>query len=299
MARALMGEDLPTIDGPEDERLLNDLSGCLLLSDRSRELTVFLLDRMDKQVLRLEEKPIHHSAVSPAGEMLYCWSGQTRYGLRVVTFGEATEHVLLTREGLLDPESKIVLAPDGQHIAFLFRVFFSSAQLRPTWQLEILDVDGTSRVVVVAEASMGGPRWYPDSYRLAFPSPSGLGVLDIRTGEVEVLGIVRAGDPCVREGGDSLLVTNRGQASVVDGGGAPVPVNLPGLLFAATAWLKDGRVIYEGLPTSGQEQRYNGAFQAWPTRYWTIKIANPRTGAFATIVPYFGFGSCVYSDRSP
>jgi hypothetical protein len=62
---------------------------------------------------------------------------------------------------------------------------------------------------------------------------------------------------------------------------------VPGLMvFGPIARTTANRVLYHGLPTTGTQQvLVNSALD--PTAKWTIKIADPETGSFATVVPYF------------
>ena len=89
--------------------------------------------------------------------------------------------------------------------------------------------------------------------------------------------------------GTSLLIQDGLDAwSVFDlDSGERRPVRPPGML-AAQAILDHGVVLYTGLPTEGAETGVLRTLQKPPQAMWTLKVADPTSGAFVTVLPEVG-----------
>ncbi len=89
--------------------------------------------------------------------------------------------------------------------------------------------------------------------------------------------LLRQGDP---QRGDLTLLRCGLQGEAVQPRTPP-----PGLLFSILGISRDGIFVYEGLPTQGTTPRSLGWGLTWPRSAWTLKIGDPESGKFQTLVP--------------
>jgi len=118
-----------------------------------------------------------------------------------------------------------------------------------------------------------------------------VGTLDVATGRERLL--------CL--GADAQVLPSLGAIAIVEGKKVSVidasdgrrirePVEVPGWIEPESrllAAIDADHVLYVGSPTTGTEQRFRmveaGISRAMPS----IKLADLRSGAFVTVVPYF------------
>jgi len=62
---------------------------------------------------------------------------------------------------------------------------------------------------------------------------------------------------------------------------------LPGLMGCIHGVTSDGVAVYDAYPTTGTKQESLGWGLTWPRWKWTIKVADPSSGSFNTLIPYF------------
>jgi hypothetical protein len=155
--------------------------------------------------------------------------------------------------------------------------------------------------------------WHPDGRRLAYvalaPHGEGMGaatasgdfgrefvdeawekvpvvhLLDVASGQDRALHL--GFDPLISEDGATLALRDLGQRWLqIDlASGIARPLQLPGNWAGPLALLRDGLVIYWGLPMEGAPARFTEHYSPLmgPTPLGTLKIADLSTGRFQTI----------------
>ena len=294
------GKRLPTIDGPETPDLLHEVTGTLVISgldttneddQEIRELQFLFLPDLAPHRLRLPFTARGVSGPDHEGRLV-CWrTVGDRSVLRVISMGEDSDRPVASWEPEGGRIGSSELSPEHGRIALLLHVPDSSDRL------EIRKLESDELAASFLADRMTPPRWCSDSVHLL------VGVMDNGSG----------GSPTQRyvvvdsESGISTVLSNLEAAEIIRnhvdsfgvwwgepfaGSRRDVAMEgaddrVPGLMaFGAIARTSANRILYEGLPTTGTHQVLF-ASAVDPTAMYTIKIADPETGRFATIVPYF------------
>ena len=296
---AFRGDPLPTVDGPEDSSLVDQLDGTLVYNNWTdpRRITCVSFPGRRERLFVLERDPVCFTAFDESGNLTYLASDQEEHEVRLVQPEGDGERVLFRDQGDASLHASILLSPVGGRIALTRSVHTGGFRFTPT-ELFIIDLFGkVLHHEVLGEAwkreAWKSIEWGPAGEVLAMRGKEEIRILNLATGEEETLGK----NSVLPKGSWVLDLDFEG---AVQDSEFPLPVSfrtqeegrpqIPGLLFGVIGRVGENLVVYEGLPTTGTAQPYSGAFLVWPTRSWSIKTADIRTGAFATLVHEFGLG---------
>jgi hypothetical protein len=302
------GKPLPTVDGPEDPSLLMGTHGTLVAVDglEPTMLQVVSLPRLDRRTVPLVGAALTISGPDAEGRVVYLerdhGDRKSWYRLRVVSLGTGGDSLLVQRWGSLNPSSAVALSPTGGQLAFTSSIDRGGYDYTP-WMLEVIDIATGNSTQVEGAITQHHPLWFPDARHLAFVEwrdsdrSSITSIVDVQSGERRVLreGRTRAMARGISADGHSVLFGEGDPLCRVDAATNRVlddQLELPGLLFRSadptSSWvvvadLGAGKVLYDGLPTTGTEQQLVSGYSQGAKS--TIKLCDTRTGAFVTVIP--------------
>ena len=288
------GPPLPTVDGPEAPELLQGTSGTLVTVDREDDahLRIYRLPSLERRVIDVVGCALCISGPDSAGRVVYIQThydeGDSRYALRCVSLVDGSDVRLLSREGRLASSSWVALSPTGGRAA-LTSAIEDDGHYTP-WVLDVVDIASGHVTRISGAIAQHQPCWFPDGRRLAFVEwrsedrISITSVLDVVSGERKVVREAPERELfTVSADGDSLFFEDATQLRRVDARSDAVvesDLHLPGG-GAQLIHLAGHDFLYQGLPTTGVEQRLRAGFM-WPH---DIKLGDARSGAFVTVVP--------------
>ena len=300
----LPGPPLPTVDGPEDPTLLQGTSGTLVTVDREDDshLSVIRLPSLERRAIDVVACALCISGPDDAGLVAYIQThydeGDSRYALRCVSLVDGSDTRILAREGRLASPSWVALAPTGGRAAFTSATE-DDGHYTP-WVLEVVDLASRHVTRISGSIAQHQPCWFPDGRRLAFVEwrsedrTSITSVLDVISGERRVVREAPEREHfTVSSDGQSLFFESAKELCRVDPrSGAVVErdLHLPGG-GSNLIHLGDHEFVYEGVPTTGVEQKLRAGFM-WPM---DIKLGDAHSGAFVTVVPHL-WGMATYGS---
>jgi hypothetical protein len=313
------GRPLPTVDGPEDPAVLRGTRGTIVSVDSTgpTQLEVVSLPELRRRTLRLASGVLCVSGPDQEGRVVYldreAWGDHGHRPtplIRVVSLVDGTESVLIERAGALNVSSRIALAPVGGRIALVSSIDRGGYDFTP-WVLEVIDLATGRTTAIPGEIAQHRPRWFPDGRRLAFVEWRSTtrtlvtSIIDLETSERRVVGdgMIR----CVSSDGSSLLFGKANELRRIDvatGSELQTGLRLKGSLFhdadgedwGLVADFGDGKVLYEGLPTTGTKQELVSGPCARAGAKWTVKLCDLSTGSFVTVVPRLFVGDVSYGS---
>jgi len=302
-------EPLPTIDGPEDLALLDHLEGSIVVTDLHPSTSLLLIDLSTAETVQLttELPVVMASGLSSRGELAYISDATRRsifewpkHQVRIVSVATGAERTFpLPAEP--DPfYRELALDPTGRHIVLAWETSPPTPGGDCEWNLEVFDVDGTHLRSLRSDASMLHPRWSADGTLLAFNTRCrGVVVWSVELGTERVLAGRR--DPLFASGSALLVRTADDgyeiiQSLDIPGRRVPPP---PGLLWEILGLLRDGLVVYHGLPTTGTPIEMLSRYTfVGPGSKWSLKVAGLDRAGFATVVAYVVHGYYRYSPAA-
>ncbi len=291
----LRGDRLPTVGGPEAPALVDRLRGTLVYNDwHDARLEVVSFPSRAKRAVVLERGPDAFSAFDVDGNLAYVSAAGREHEVRLVSPNAAAERVLLRGTGEISTHTEILISPRGGRVAFV-RALHTGGFHYENPELFVMDLAGTTlHHERLGANSVSEIEWAPNGERLTLIADGACSALTIGSGPIERL--EASPSPTDSHAVMALELESAAQFSKFPLGSrfrtrpAPYEPQIPGRLFGVLGRVDESLVVYEGLPTTGSPQPYNGAFLVWPTRAWSIKVADMRSGAFATLVPEFGIG---------
>jgi hypothetical protein len=290
------GDPLPTVDGPEEPAVLEGTSGTLVVFERedASHLRVLSLPALQERTIGVVGEAKCVSGPDDNGRVVYVQTkhgaGRWTYALRCVSLVDGADKLLLERNGELNVACEVALAPTGGLTAFTSSIDRAGYDYSP-WVLEIVDVATGATQLVDGSITQHRPCWFPDGRQLAFVEWRSAdrtritSVLDVRTSDRRV--VRESSDDELLSaaslyGGELLFASKRGLCRIdaQSGRTSGEDIHLPGNMWMLGE-LDGGKFLYEGLPTTGVEQRVRHAY-IWPN---DIKLADAQSGKFVTVVP--------------
>ncbi|MEW5748975.1 MAG: hypothetical protein AB1793_09375 [Candidatus Thermoplasmatota archaeon] len=301
------GEPLPTMDGPEDEDLRSEVRCTLVIAQShtyAEGLILLRLPEGESTHVELEDPSISHSAIACDGSVAYLTRRSESLLLRVKDVESGREQTVLQRSGDFIDGSSVSLSPDGRYLTLLTSEDRGGFKRTPG-QLELVDRRGTT-MRIINDCQIGREvHWLADSVHYVFDSKDGVHIGSMNKAEdVHIPGAVEA---ITGESSTLVLVIGRDPIYAIDRNGRyrlydvvkeryVDDIVLPGDLFGPIGFTDTGLVLYEALPTTGTEQKLLGWGLTYPSAQWTIKVCDPGSGRFATVVPHYGYGRIAFGS---
>jgi len=323
---AFAQRQLKTVDGPETPKLAQSLTGYLVTVKPVGGIIAFEFPGGAETTVRRSGKGIGttHSVSGPdqLGRIAFINGVEKKHLLKTVTIDGTHETEVFTRKGdaLWDKVvgEHLSLAPVGGRVAFVSTLRGEQMNDPKAYlsigNLEVWDIDTKAQVQITPDALDQGLAWFPDGKRVAlvklfpreevkaqFGGPddfaAGFGkwdpvpvvcIHDVDTNETTVLHL--GWRPVVAEDGETVLVRDwHGRCrrvSVTDR--TARLVSWPGNWQGPIALLKNDRVVYSGLQTTGNPAKFtkNNSPLVGPKPEGSIKIADLNGQQFCTLIPY-------------
>jgi hypothetical protein len=308
------GRLLPTIDGPEDASLRAHARGVCVyvdpLGSKNRLSVLDLPSGMERQ-LELRGEPLSLSGPARDAHVVYVdrigkpGRPDPTFTVSSVSLTDGSESVLHEEAGEILSERDVVcaLAPSGTTIALIVAKHLGAFQFAEP-ELSLIDVASGGRRILEGPVSPSGLCWFPDERRLAIVgSRPGdkvrvTAILDLESGTRRVLcnGVVQTVSP----DGASVLVAQGERLERVDVGSGTVVDSDVACAGNSSRWgeqrqlvvdLEGERMLCDGLPTTGTEQELVIGALGPGSAMWPIKLCEPKSGAFVTIIPHVWHGT--------
>lgn len=303
-------QDMPTVPGPESPRVLEGLAGA---ADRDAQLLQLALCRV-----RLPKETSVLAGPDRLGRVAWLdthegWLGTRgeRFSVHLFDLQSGQDRVVYEERVSVDRLAHIELSEDGASIAVCLREAVDRAAARRTW-IELIDANSGALRWTHEVSRLGPMRIGGTPARLFHEHPgrpmahdgfleSAVWALDLagqseqRIAAGELVALSPQGDRLlIMQHGDGGALPRRGRVLQMRSSATGEELSLahppPGLMWGAgvRAWLADDRVLYDALPTEGTKQRAHHYFGlTGPKGYWSLKVADLRSGEFATLEPYF------------
>lgn len=292
----LWGEDtpLPTVDGPEDSQLTSTLHGWVLWAEGDvRTIEWLELPDFAKGEIHSNADVTHLLGVDGSRRLLYLDRKGERVRLRACPLEQGSAVTIHSFDaGVttadLDPSCRWLLYDSGGSLEYR-ELLATGAVSEP----RTIPVSGDWNVGEVRWLVPGESVVYGAAGR--FQTPVETSVVDLASGsERRIASLVAylAGVDLERRAvflRQGRLPRSNETVEVWETTGAAEheALLLPGFFSSILGVSREGLVVYEGMPTTGTRLESLGWGLTWPRSKWTIKLADPRTGKFQTLVHYF------------
>ncbi len=322
---------LPTVPGPENERLLADVHGWVLHCDGDDSVEAIALPTLERTSIELAARPFFMSAPDEIGRFLYvCDGGGVE--IMLANVDGRKEKMLARRIGSPlwnDTSTFIELSRRGGLVA-LGAAPVDDTSPYTEQHLEIWSLDDGSRTDL-GPVFAWSAAWFPDCRRLLVErlvppeeihlheAPpiamrerdwgvskhpgcvTSLQILDVPTKTWSWVGW--GSDPLLSPNGEQVLFYRGGDQDawcVTDlNGGSARTLELPGCLGFPIAWLAHDIVLYPASPTTGTDPGVARTPVKRPRANWTIKAGRIGGPDFLTVIPSASRFTTVSCSVSP
>jgi len=289
--------DVPVVEGPETARLREVCEGTLVLGrgyQDSDEIEVVDLPSQQRSTIPLSESAIGISAPSLDGKIAYLTKGWAHWSLRVLEVATEEDTELIRWE--MDFVTVWSVAPwrpcpvmhqSGELVAVQLPSREGDS-FNPRFKTVILAVDSGELEPATTTDSKLGQRW-GIGRELFRNVERGVEIFDLVDQSSRVLRGLHDAVPYH----DGLRICARGPGGTLgcyslDTGARLHELTLPGIFLDDVLGITtDGLLVYQGLPTAGQELVVHQGFVlggCGPLFEWNIKVGTGLEGEFASLV---------------